>query len=414
MLKTTIFLIIGVTGFHALAQENLLTIKQAVESAYSRNAELQQMQAQLKQKQNAWRMETGISPPEVSYFKEGVGSGPGDVFAEKRWSVSQELDFPLTVSYRLKGMAEEVKALEYRINSREKEIRAEVKSCYIEVLYALFLQKSRFHQLELAEDLYKAVFTKFETGMANGIDLANAELRKDEAQNDVDQAEWILHKARYSLFYAMGLPVEDQQYSIQFSDTLSATDIEISQIFALAVQENQPNYQASVHELNATGYYLKEAKSNVLPDIRLNLYKQDLNNGGGFDFKGFEVGLRFPIWFPFEQKGKISTALARKEEIGWKQQEIKLDMKRQIEFAWHNYSVSRTIVNRYNNSMKDKAGQLQSLTLKAYQLGEIDLLVLLNAQQTYLASEQRYLAALRDYYLQLATLEKFLETELVY
>ena len=97
-----------------------------------------------------------------------------------------------------------------------------------------------------------------------------------------------------------------------------------------------------------------------------------------------------------------------------KQQEIKMKMKKQIEYAWHNYSVSRSIVNRYNTSMKDKAAKLQNLTLRAYQLGEMDLLNLLNAQQTYLASEQRYLIALRDYYLQLVALEIYLEEDLVY
>lgn len=72
--------------------------------------------------------------------------------------------------------------------------------------------------------------------MGNGIDLVNAELKLEEAKNDLDQSEWILHKARYGLFYAMGLPVEDQKYTIAFSDTLSASNIEISQIFTLAVQ----------------------------------------------------------------------------------------------------------------------------------------------------------------------------------
>ena len=90
--------------------------------------------------------------------------------------------------------------------------------------------------------------------------------------------------------------------------------------------------------------------------------------------------------------------MARQTEIQWRQQEIRLNMKRQIEYAWHNYSVSRSIINRYNETMQSRAAQLQKLTLRAYQLGEIDLLNLLNAQQIYLASEQRYLAALRDYY----------------
>ena len=54
------------------------------------------------------------------------------------------------------------------------------------------------------------------------------------------------------------------------------------------------------------------------------------------------------------------------------------------------------------------------MSLKAYQLGEIDVLNLLNAQRAQLQSQQRYLLALRDYYLQLVALEKYLNKELVY
>lgn len=410
--KSIILLLFIFSVFIGNAQDSLLTIQQAVESTFHRNTELQQLWAKLEQKKNVWRTEMGISAPEISYFKEGISSGPGDIFDEKRVTISQEIDFPLTTSYRVKALKEEAKALEYQILSREREIKAEVKSYYIEVVYALFLQKSKQNQLKLAQDLYNAVYTRFESGMGNGIDLINAELKLDEAKNDLDQSEWILHKARYGLFYAMGLPVEDQKYSIQFSDTLRTESIEIAQIFALAVQEEQPDFLASEHEFSASEYFLKEAKSNILPDIRFNLYKQ--NYGSGYNFNGFEVGLRIPIWYPFEQKGKIAIATARQSEISWKQQEIKMKMKKQIEYAWHNYSVSRAIVNRYNDTMKDKASQLQRLSLRAYQLGELDLMNLLLAQQTFLTSEQRYLSALRDYYLQLAALEIYLEKELVY
>lgn len=395
-----------------LGQDSLLTIQQAVKSAFSSNAELQQMHAQLRQKENMWRTETGISAPEISYFKEGVSTGPGDPFAEQRFTISQEFDFPLTTAYRLKGLSQEMEALQHKVKARENEIKVDVKSRYVEVVYALHLQQSRQHQLELAQELYKAVYTKFETGMGNGIDLANAELRLDQARNDLDQTEWILHQARYGLFFSMGLPVEDQKYNIQFSDTLHATDIEISQIMTLAVQERQPEFLATKNELMATDYFLKEARSNILPNIRLNLYTQDY--GTGFDYRGFEVGLRIPIWYPFDQRGKINIALAKQEEVQWKQQEVKLSMKKQVEYAWHNYSVSRSIIERYNSNMKEKADHLRSLSMRAYQLGEIDLLNLLNAQQTYLTSEERYLAALRDYFLQLVTLEKYLEEDLVY
>lgn len=398
--------------FQAAGQENLLTINQAVESAYEKNAGLQQLRQMLKQKESAWLTRTGISAPEISYFKEGIGNGPGDVFDEKRLTVSQEMDFPLTTAYRLKGISEEVKALELEVKAVENEIKAEVKSYYIEAMYARYLQRSRQNQLKLAQDLYNAVFTKFETGMANGIDLTNAELRLEEARNDLDQSEWILHKARYGLFFAMGLPEEEQSYSIVFSDTLMAENIEIPQIQALLTQKDHPRYLATQHEIQATEFFIREAKSNLLPDLRLNLYKQ--NFGEGYDFNGFEVGLKIPLWLPFDQKGKINQAVARREEILWKQKEVSLSIKKQIEYAWHNYSASRSVVDRYNKTMKNKTSYLQELSFKAYQLGEIDLLNLLTAQQTYLTSEQRYLEALRDYYLQLVALEKYLGQDLVY
>jgi outer membrane protein, heavy metal efflux system len=395
----------------AFAQSEKLTVAEALNSAYNRNAELQQLYAQLEQMRQLWRTETGISSPGISYFKEGIGSGPGDLFDEKRITVSQELDFPLSSAYRLKGIAERVKSKEYQIRLKEKEIKAEVKSNYVEVLYALYLQRSNKNRLQLAQDVYHAVFTKFSTGMANGIDLVNAELQLDEAKNDDDLSEWTLHKARYSLFNVIGLPIDEQKYTIQFSDTLLAPDIEISEIFALAVQEIQPDYQSATHELKAADYFLKEARSNILPDIRLNLYRQ--NYGAGYNFTGFEVGLSFPLWYPLEVSGKINSAKASRQEILWKQNEIKLNTKKNIELAWHNYDVSRKIVKRYHDNMKSRAARLRDMSLKAYQLGEIDLLNLLTAQHTFLNSEQRYLTALRDYYLQLVVLEKYLENDLV-
>lgn len=410
-LASLIFLLISISA--AEGQDTTLTIRGAVEFAYSNNTELQQLKAQLDKQKEKWRTETGIAPPEISYFREGVQTTiPENLFDEQRITVSQEVDFPLTTLYRLRALKEEVFAFEYRINAIEREIKSEVKMKYIDVLYALYLQKSRQEQLQIADELYNAVFTKVETGMATGVDLINAELQREQAGNALDEAEWILHEARYGLFYAMGLPAEEQKYSISFSDTLLTNDVGISQIQSLELQKEQPEYLALDHELTAADYYLKEARSNILPDIGFSLYRQDY--GDGFNYRGFEVGLSIPLWYPFEQKGKINMARAEKVNLGWKQAGVRLEMKKNIEYAWHNYSVSRRIMERYNETMTSKAGRLRSMALRAYQLGELDLLELLNAQQTYINSQQNYLSALKNYYHQLATMEKYFNTDLVY
>jgi len=395
-----------------VSKGQVLTIQDAVDQSILNNAQINQMRSKLKQKNEAWRMQSGISSPEVSYMKEGMNGKTADPFQEQRLTISQTVDFPLTTSYRMKALREEVKAMEFAIKAEEREIKVGVKTRYIEVLYALHLQKLRDQQLKLATELYNAVYTQFETGMGNGMDLTKAELQVAEANNDIDDARRQLHLARYGLFNLMGLPPENQKYSIQFMDSLMSTDVDISQIQALAVLTDQPLYKSSTSELAASNYFLKEAKSNILPDIRFNLYKQDY--GTGYNFNGFEVGLSFPIWYPLEQKGRINTTLARQDEIRWKQQEIKLDMKKQIEFAWHSYEVSRSTIKRYDETIRSKAEKLQTLTLTAYRLGEVDLLNLISAQQIYLNSQQRYLSSLRDFYIQLVELEKFLDKDLVY
>lgn len=389
-----------------------LSIQDAVGQAIQNNAQINQMRSQLDQKKQEWRTKTGIDSPEISYMKEGIDNKAAHPFQEQRVTLSQSVDFPLTTSYRLKAIKEEEKAMEFSIQEEERKVKVGVKSRYVEVIYTQHLQRLREQQLKLATEMYNAVFTRFETGMGNGMDLTKAELQVAEANNDIDDARRQLHQARYSLFNLMGLPPENQKYTIEFSDTLQSNDVEISQIVALSVLTDQPAYKSAERELAASGYFLKEARSNILPDIRFNLYKQDY--GTGYNFNGFEIGLNIPIWYPLEQKGRISMSLARQDEIQWKQKEIRQDMKKQIEHAWHSYEVSRSTIKRYDETIRSKAEKLQSLTLSAYRLGEVDLLNLIQAQQIYLNSQQRYLSALRDFYIQLVELEKFLDKELVY
>ena len=403
------FLLIVIKVF---SQQDLLTIGQAVSHAIEKNPEINQMRAVLQQKENEWRTLMGIEAPEISYFEEGMNGNDTKPFEERRLTVSQTIDFPLTTGYRLKANEKEKEALSYKIKAAENEVKAIVKQYYIEVLYALYYQRLSEQQHQLAEELYKATYSRFETGMGNGMDLTKAELQHAEAQNQLDDAEQTLHKARYSLFNVMGLPADQQKYSIQFMDSIQTTDIDIKQIQALAQLQEQPLYLSALKEYEAEQNKVKEARSNILPDIRFNLYKQ--NYGDGFNYNGFEVGLSIPIWLPFEQKGKIEMAKARETEIEWKQKAIELDMKMQIEHAWHSYKTSKSTIERYQQTIRKKAENLNDLSLKAYRLGEIDLLNLISSQQIFLSSQKQYLLALRDYYLQLAALEKFLDRDLVY
>ncbi|HAQ19101.1 MAG TPA: hypothetical protein DCR40_07705 [Prolixibacteraceae bacterium] len=93
-------------------------------------------------------------------MKDGVNNKSADPFQEQRFELSQSVDFPLTTSYRLKALKEGEKAMEFSIQEEESKVKAGVKSRYIEVIYAIHLQRLRDQQLKLATELYNAELRK--------------------------------------------------------------------------------------------------------------------------------------------------------------------------------------------------------------------------------------------------------------
>jgi len=393
-------------------QENLLTIDRAVQMALDRNPGLNREREVLSQKKEQWRTLTGIGSPEVIYMKEGINNEEPNPYSEQRYAVSQTVEFPVAAAFRIQSARKEVVAQEMRIRAIEKELTINVKGKYVEILFANHLQRLRRQQIELAGNLYKAVYSKFETGLGNGIDLIKAEIQVAEAQNDLDESEITLHKARYGLFNFIGLNPEEQKYSILFTDSLRAYEERISQQQALNSLESQPLFKAAAAEVEAAGILIRAEKNKIFPDLRFDLYRQDFGNG--FKFNGFEIGLKFPLWYGLDLKGNIKNAVSNKEQLLLNQQSVKLDLKKEVEYAWHGYITSKSTLERFQSTIKEKADKLQALTIEAYRLGEIDLLNLINAQQIYLNSQLRYITALRDYYLQMVNLEKFLDIEIVY
>ncbi|HKK58016.1 MAG TPA: TolC family protein [Salinivirga sp.] len=407
-----IILLIFIQATSLQSQNNKISLERAVETSLKNNPALKQWEARLKAKKQERKLAYGIENPELTYFKEGINDNTTPAFDEQRIAISQSVDFPLKSIYKVKKSKGEYRVLEMQFLAFKRNLTANVKRLYVDLLYAIYYQKLTGEQFTLAKNLNDAVQSRAEAGAGTGMDQLKAEIQLAKAKNDIDYAERILHQARYELFNVMGLGEDDQKYTIAFDDTLRTKNDVIDQDAALEFTSKHPNYTSYVEKQRAAEYGVKAAKSGYLPDISFSLYQQDY--GDGYDFTGFEVGLSIPLWFTINQHVKTQQALAKLEEFQWKQKEVLLNMKMQIEHAWHNYEASKQNLERFKEIIAIKSDKLRSLTLEAYKLGEIDLLNLLNAQQLYLDTRKNYLKVLQDYYLQLIELEKYMNKEIVY
>ena len=390
---------------------NYLSIQDAIAQAFEHNPQIQQsMEAIEIAKSERWK-KLGIYTPSLSYMKEGIGIYPNG-YLEKRISISQSIDFPLTSIYNFNSYSDEVTFWELKYENDRRQLISAVKSRYVDVLYFERLEELRDQQLELALELNDAVISRVEAGMSSELELIKTNIKLDESRNDLLESEQAAHQARYSLFELIGMSPDDQRYSIFFSDTLNYHEIEIEQDDVLMLINNQPDVLAYESKVEAADNKVAAATSSYLPNIDFSYYWQDF--GKGYNFNGFEVGFSVPVWFMFNESRNVQIAQAEKNIASWQKQKTILKIKKDIEKTWHSFETARETITRYQNKIKRQSKELLDLTTEGYRMGNIDLLNLLDSQKTFLSSEQRYINALRNYYLRLIELEVYLEQEIVF
>jgi len=408
-----VLLICSSVSFAQVALEEIdeLSVQQAVEIALHQNPEIQRLRSQIDGKSGEFWSSFGLAPPRLLYTKEGIPQG-GDGFLERKWTLTQGLDFPLRSYFRASRLSTERSALELKLEGEVLGLKARVKKVYTDLLYASEVENLREETLELARSLEEAVRARTEVGEAPELELMNAEIQRAEAENDVLEAERLLHRARYALFSLIGLDPEQISYAISFPDSLRYFSTDFSQDSVVARLTVQPDYASIQQSVEAASAGVREAWSTLLPDLSLSYFWQDY--GRGYSHHGIELGVSVPLWFMFDQKGMIQASQARHREATWMERERLLSLKQEAENAWHGYDASLATIKKYEEVISVRAGSLSALSLDAYRAGELDLVSLLVSQRTYLDSRVRYLNALRNYYHSLIDIERFLRTDLVF
>lgn len=391
------------------ADLNNLSVGKALEIAYQHNPRVNQLKNRIEAQRQQPPLSLGIGNPELNYAKEGIGQGS---FAEQRWVVSQSLDFPLTGYYRFKSEKANTRSMELELEALKLQLKADVKTAYTRLAYAIESSHLAGERVELFESLRDAAQARADLGESSEIDAMQADLQLTEAQNGMQKAYQDIMDARYNLFETIGLDEEQQTYEISFPDTLHYVAVDINQDEVLQQLQQHPQLQQISKNQLAASYQTKVAKSGYLPNINLKYYRQDFGNG--FDFNGFEVGISIPLWFGINQSNEVQESKARYRVQQWRFQEEQLSIKKQAEQAWHGYETTQANIKRFRKSIQEKSKELVDMTQKGYRMGELDLLTLLEAQRTYLRTQQSYYETLRDYYLRVIELEKYLQKDIIF
>lgn len=391
------------------SQENRISVREALDMAYQNNPELNRAYEQIEIEKSYRGTALGFRSPELYYYKEGIED---NLFSEQSWGFSQTIAFPLTGYYQRKKVSAEIEAAQMQLKVVETDVRASVKLAYTELAYAIKKIELIEREVQLAEELRQTAEARLEAGESTELDLIQAEIQLTQSENAYREAEKLKNDARYALFSVIGLNPDEQMYGITYPDTLSFVDITINQEEVLRRINQHPEILNSALSVKASASEISAAKSEFLPDIRFDYYRQDFGNG--YDFMGFEVGFSIPLWFGLNERQRVQRARAARSQAEWSLQETNLTVKEKAEKAWHGYESNRLKIKSHLDVIESRSATLLNLTREGYRMGELDLLRLLEAQRTYLQGQQMFYKTLRDYYVQLIELERYLPDEIVF
>lgn len=395
----------------AHAQDQNLTVQDAIALAVQSNPELAMTRNDVDRALAGRWNALGKNGLEVMHTREGVPDG-GSGFAEQRWAAGLTIPFPLQTTRAWSAASRLADANRLAADAALLDLTAAVKEAYARLLFAQEVVHLSEQEVELATTLVEVVGARVEVGEAAEVDLMKVELEQTSALNALRDAELLFQNSRYSLFQVIGVDPEEQRYEIVFPDTLAYRAYDIDQNEVMTALGVHPMNRAAAGKTSAAQAMARSTSFGLFPDLYAGWFQQDF--GTGYQFHGFEVGIRVGIPGLDSRRANREVARADLRDQELMQFRTELDLKRAAESAWHGFETTQAAVSTFTESQNERAQDLLQRTREGYQLGQLDLLTVLDAQRVYLSVQRTYYQQLRDYYLELIRLERLLGRELVF
>lgn len=383
-----------------------ISLNEAVEIGIRNNPEVKSAIENISASKG--RFWSGISLPQpevgVSFEYTPVNRSLSN-YSEKTLSVIQSFEFPS--NYFLKGSKynKEEEVAIYKLKQIERSVINQVKTSYYKVLAKQYQVKSAEENLSISEDFFKKAEIKQNVGEGTNLERLTAKVQYNEARNNLEVAKNELRTALAELNYSLGFKDRSNNTNFELTDTLVFLDYKISieQIYK-SLEETNPHIKIAELEYGIASIEKGLAWTSLLPNFNLSYFKQtrDGNNG----FYGASFGISVPLWFIFDQRGKIQEATANKSAAESELQLTKNDIALKMKIAFIDFENCLAQVKFYIDEIIPQAEEIHRSAIKSYDAGELTYLEYLQAKQTLINARNNYINSLFNYYQSIFRIEE--------
>ncbi|HLP17607.1 MAG TPA: TolC family protein [Bacteroidota bacterium] len=358
-----------------------------------------------------WR---GIAPPapvlgvNCQYIPKGSTISR---FGERTVEISQTLEFPTTMVFRGMQLDARIAAAEAEHAQSQTMLASQVKIAYYTVLAKTKKIGLSGENLFIAEDFARKADVRYNVGEATNLERLTAGVQRTQAVNALEGAKNDLKISLDELNYALGRANTEREIVLTDSLYYEPVDETESKLLELALASN-PQIQAAQSRNEAASLERTLAWSSVLPGVSASYYRQTVD--GNPNFYGVSFGISLPLWFMFDQRGRIEEASAALHIAEAEMQSLKNSIGVNVKSAFLEMKNFERQILLQQREILPQAEEVYRSALAGYEAGELTYIEFLQARQLLISSRADHIDELVRYRTSIVKLEYAVGTALTH
>lgn len=341
--------------------------------------------------------------PEIGFQAEnfsGDGRYKGIDSAEITYGVTQVIEVGGKRSGR-RAVAEQGVALSRhdQVLTRINVVR-DATVAYTNAVAAQEMLTLAEEQKETAGGLYQEVGERVDAAREPLIQKSKAQITVSTAKFAHERAERELGHAKHVLSNMWG--GHEANFPLDTSDFFVLTP-PMAEAEAETKMDKNPAYTRMESNFAKMQAQYELEKSNAIPDPRINVGVRDLRDTGD---QAFIAGISIPIPVFNQNSGNIERARQEVSKAESDTQAVRLAMINELHEALETQLNAYRNADNLKKSILPSAEKAFSLSRQGYRTGKFPYLEVLDAQRTLFDVKEQYIAALKEYHIAKAEVDR--------
>ena len=314
-------------------------------------------------------------------------------------ALSQEFEVFGQRRKRIRLAEKNIEKVKFEVADVEREVIANVKSSFYEVLTSLEIVKLRSFVEGIFEKLWSATMERYKAGAIAALELNSIKIGYGQAKQQLLVAKSNYQNSLLNLKLLLGKPA-DEVLNIEGEMRFEKLQINMEDILTSAYKE-RPDLRAEEFEKERASQEILLRKVEIIPNPDLSGFFT--RESGTDDILGGEISISIPIWD--RKQSELKKARTAKDVANINIKNRYLEIQKEVETAYQTFMAAKGGIAIYTDEIMPQVDESLKLNEISYQEGNTSFIEFLTMQKNLIETRVANLNTLLAYNMAIINLE---------